>query len=478
MNIFSYGFFLLWGISLVLYYFVDNRWQWKILAISSVVFYVLSVDKFPGVLLIVWLTAFLGAKWIECNRTNRKGKLFFILAESMCVGALFFGRTTNIAALLGNSYFVLKAIGYIIDVYREDKSEKNPFKYLLYLVYWPTVLEGPFNRIKDFENNFNPKISFDYVNFTHGLQRFIWGVFKKLVIAERLRLAAIAILDAPWEKGGKYVILAIITYAIQLYADFSGFMDMMLGVSLTFGIRLPENFRQPYFSKSIPEFWRRWHITLGLWFRDYVMFPFSSWSVMKKLAKRIRKKNKAWGKLLPILSGTCLVWILTGLWHGFSINYFLWGIYYAILMCCSQIYNSFFVKEERNRGKRKKAADILAIARTVILVLIADSIICVQGLANVKILWQEILFNFNGGMNYNMTLAGFTKQDVLIVGIGVLVMFINSLIKETGGSVQQKLDEAPILVRWVVYYVLIFSILILGLYGSQYDASQFMYMQF
>lgn len=448
------------------------------MALSSVLFYALSVDKFPGVLLAAWLTTFLGAKWIECNRANKKQKIIFVFTVTMCVGALFFGRMTNIVALLGNSYFILKAIGYMIDVHREDESEKNPFRYLLYLIYWPTVLEGPFNRIKDFVNNFHVKIRFNYASFTHGIQRFIWGVFKKLVIAERLGLATIAILDAPWGKGGLCVLLAIIAYAVQLYADFSGFMDMMSGVSLTFGIQMPENFRQPYFSKSIPEFWRRWHITLGLWFRDYVMFPFTSCSTMKKLAKRIRKKNKTWGKLIPILSGTCLVWILTGLWHGFSANYFLWGLYYAALMCCSQIYNAIFAKEKRNGGKSKKLLDLFAIARTVVLVLIADSIICVRGLANVKILWHEILLNFNGGERYYLSAAGFTKHEAFIAGVGVLLMFLNSLIKERGGSVQQKLDRAPTVIRWGVYYVLIFSILILGLYGSQYDASQFMYMQF
>lgn len=480
MRVFSYDFFVLWGLTALLFYTVARRWQWQILAIASVLFYIASVDKVPWILLAVWLVTYCGARYADSHKGDNKSKIVFVLTVIISLSALILGRATSFFALLGNSYFTLKAIGYAIDVYyRGERHEENIFKYLLYLIYWPTVLEGPFIRIREFEENFCAGIRFNYDCFTHGIQRFIWGGAKKIVIAERLGLLVSALLSEPEGKGGRFIILAIAAYAIQLYSDFSGFMDMMLGVSLTFGIRLPENFKQPYFAKSVSEFWRRWHITLGLWFRDYIMFPFTSCAAIKGMAKKIRRKNKGLGKLIPIWMGTCLVWILTGLWHSFSKNYLLWGCYYASLIGCAQAYSILFDngrKKEMRKGAWLKNG--LSILRTLLLVLAADSIVCVSGLSNVKASWKEILFNFGGGSIQSVISAGITVKDFWILGIGMLLMLAVSLMKERNQSVQLKLDSAPIVIRWMVYYALLFAILIFGLYGSEYDVSQFMYMQF
>lgn len=478
MDIFSYKFFIIWMLAFLCYYSVGRKYQWQILTGVSIIFYAFSIQKFPTVLVVVWIITHFSARYIAKSMGVTR-KICFWLTIVVSIGILITGRVTGLFALLGNSYFVLKAIGYLIDVYRETSEEKNIFKYLLYLIYWPTVFEGPFNRISDFLANFTNSIQYDYENLAHGVQRFIWGSFKKLVIAERLAVVVNNILTDPSGKGGQYVIMAVLAYAIQLYADFSGFMDMMLGVSQTFGIKLPENFKQPYFSKSIPEFWRRWHITLGLWFRDYVMFPFTSCAPVKGVAKKIRKRNKSLGKLLPLLVGTCIVWILTGLWHGFSKNYLVWGLYYACLMCLSQIYNS--MKKKPIDSKNPIGLGIInciAIFKTVILVLIADTIICVQGLGAVKVIWKEILFNFRGGEITAILTDNFVIEDMIIVFIGVVLMLIISLLKEKEYVPQVLLDNTPLLIRWAVYYVLIFSILIYGLYGMQYDTSQFLYMQF
>ena len=277
--------------------------------------------------------------------------------------------------------------------------------------------------------------------------------------------------------GGYTCLLATIAYAIQLYADFSGFMDMMLGVSGTFGIELPENFKQPYFSESIPEFWRRWHITLGHWFRDYVMFPFISWAPIKRLGKNIRKKNKKLGKILPSILGTILVWILVGAWHGLGWNYLIWGMYYAILISCSLGLDAVS-KKKANDKRVNKYASAVAVIRTIILVLIGDTIICAKNVAEIKNVWNEILNNFSGGSSQALLMCGLERADIIIICIGIVLILVVSIIKETGKSVQGILDEGAIVVRWGIWYMLIFSILIYGLYGSQYDASQFLYMQF
>lgn len=475
MNVFSYEFFFLWAITLLLYFTIGKHWQWQLLLVVSAYFYLRAVAEIPWILLVVWVGTYLAGKYVDVHK-DLKGKIVCLSAIILCVICLFIGRVSSLIVTVGNSYFILKAIGYLVDIYRGKKSEGNIFKYLLYLIFWPTILEGPFNRIEDFENNINKTFSFDYENFIYGLQRFIWGVFKKVVISERLGAITASILNDPCGKGGVLIILGVLLFALQLYTDFSGFMDMMIGISTTFGIKLPENFRQPFFSRSISEFWRRWHITLGLWFRDYVMFTFSSSHLVKRFSKNIRKKNKTIGKLIPLFLGTWIVWILTGVWHGFSINYLIWGMYYSILMCISQVVDIVFYSKRDK--KDSTMINILRIIRTVLFVLIADTLICVKSMQSVYYIWHEILFNTGGNRAALLTSTGITLLDAVILGIALLCLFVDSVCKEKNESILILLNKAPVVIRWIVYYVLIYVILLFGLYDAKYDVNQFMYMQF
>ncbi len=476
MAVFSYHFFALWLITLFLYYTVFKKRQWELLTLASLYFYIVSVDRIPFVLFLVWLISYFGAKFINDNRvTAIKAKRILVVCIVMSVLALFAGRNSTLIAVLGNSYFVLKAIGYDIDVWRETDYEDNIFRYLLFLIYWPGILEGPFNRIYDFKKDINKEKSFDYITFCHGIQRFLFGVFKKLVVAERCEIITSAILDEPSEKGGIILIIGVVAFAIQTYTDFSGFIDMMLGISSSFGIILPENFRQPYFAKSIPEFWRRWHITLGLWFRDYVMFPITTSKTIKNISRMMRKRNKRVGRLFPMLLGTCLVWALTGIWHGTGINYLLWGGYYAVLMCLSMVFSDLFsCRDRRNNLLRSIFENI----KTVVLVLIADTIICVPNVSKLGALWKELVFNLNKWDKSTYLAINLEKTDYLVLLVGCIVIIVISALKEKGICIYNKIDNAPLVLRWGLYYSLVFSILLLGLYGGQYDASQFLYMQF
>ncbi len=473
MSIFSYGFFIFWSSTLVLYYTIGSKWQWQALLITSVIFYVMMTNAIPWILIIVWIITYQAGIIIEQDNNTSAITAYMVLF--VCIIALFFGRMTSFFVTLGNSYFILKATGYLIDISRGKKAERDMFKFLLYLVYWPTILEGPFNRIDDFNNSFNAIIHFDYNNFTHGIQRFVWGVFKKIVVSERLGVLSTCILSDPKGKGGLFVISGVISFALQLYTDFSGFMDMMLGVSTTYGIKLPENFNQPFFSKSISEFWRRWHITLGMWFRDYLLFPFSSSTVVKSVSRRIKKRNKSIGKMFPIVVGTWLVWISTGLWHGFSKNYLLWGIYYAIIMSASYIMNTIINVQKKHESI---LLNCIRIIRTVLIVIVADTFICVSNLSSVIVLWKEILTNFFGGNLSTITNAGINKNDSIILFICIIVILIVSIINEKKESIQLLLDKSPTIIRWGFYYCIFFIIIIYGLYSDGYDVNQFMYMSF
>lgn len=401
--------------------------------------------------------------------------------SASCVLMLVLGRMVSVLALLGNSYFTLKAIGYLIDADRNpERRENNYFKYVLFLIYFPAVSQGPFNRYQQFKDNLGKKWSFDYIITVHGIQRFMWGAFKKLVVAERLALLVNYVYSDLNGVNGLHIILATCAYAIQLYADFSGYMDMMIGVSSTFRVLIPENFQQPYFSMNIAEFWRRWHITLGLWFRDYVMFQFIMSKTGRKIGKSFRKCNKKLGKKAPAIVGTFIVWVGTSLWHNFSVNYFLWGMYYCLLICVSILFEDFFANIRKRLKINTEAIfyKIFCIIRTCCLVLVADIMVVTNNLHDIKVAIWKLAHDFSFSGISVLQSVGWKPSDIGVLGFGLALMFIVSFMEEKGISVQGKIDSKPLVIRWGIYYVILFSIFIYGLYGGEYDASQFLYMQF
>ncbi len=233
----------------------------------------------------------------------------------------------------------MTAISYVVDVGREQcEAEENPLKVLLFLSYFPAVTQGPFNRFGKLKEEIEKEHIFDYDRMLRGIQRFVWGAFKKLVIADRIALFVDTVFASDVSAvPGSIFAAAVILYMLQLYADFSGYMDMALGVSETFDIFLPENFKRPYFSKSVAEFWRRWHITLGTWFKDYVMFSFVMSGTGRKITRTAKKKWPSMGRHVVPIIGTMLVWLLTGMWHGRTVGYMLWGVYYGLIMSISLV---------------------------------------------------------------------------------------------------------------------------------------------
>lgn len=243
---------------------------------------------------------------------------------------------------LGISYYTLSLIGYLADVYwKKEKAEKNYFKLLLFVIYFPKILEGPISKHKNCGLQLVEGHDFDYKRVCFGLQRAIWGYFKKLVIADRLiALVNTVFLNAQYYTGAEFLIAAILG-SVQLYCDFSGCMDIALGVSECFGITLEENFKQPFASRSAAEFWRRWHITLGAWFKDYVFMPLAVSPRLMKVSGFLRKKiGKRAGKIFSTVIPLAVVWLLTGLWHGTGANYLVWGLYWGVLIGISTVFET------------------------------------------------------------------------------------------------------------------------------------------
>ena len=526
MQFMSNGFVILWVISFALYYLVPQKRQWVVLSVTSALFYVIATGGIPVGILFTGVSTWLCGMYLkdsfgkqaqalaDCVEKEKKKsvKLGFerrrkraqILSFVLNIGLLLTtkymvvflpllqraGLTTlrsdtffsGVVMPLGISFFTLTAIGYLVDVGREQcEAEENPVRLVLFLSYFPAVTQGPFNRYGKLKTEFEREHVFSYERMLFGLQRFVWGAFKKLVIADRIGIFVGNVFGSNAETvpGGIFAI-AVVFYMLQLYADFSGYMDMALGVSETFDIVLPENFKRPYFSKSVAEFWRRWHITLGAWFKDYVMFSFVMSSPGRKIGKAAKKRWPNAGKHVTSVLGTMLVWLLTGMWHGRTMSYILWGVYYGVIMCVSLVLEpKYSIWKEKLHVKEGKGYALFCMARTWLIVFVADVLIRAESLSQAADIYRAILTGFQAKASlFSMTSYGLSRYGFLLLFAVCLLWLFVSMWEERGRDVRRDLAACPVILRWSCYYGVVLILLITGIYGGSYDTAAFLYQSF
>lgn len=523
MQLLSYTFVLLWVITFALYYLVPQRRKWQILLVAGLVFYVIGLRGMPVSLFLTCATtyacgiflreslasqreALAGCADKESKKAVKQGfekkrKLVQILYFALNLGLLVFYKYTvvtlpfltawgvstgffdKVIMPLGISFYTLTAVGYVVDVGREQcEAEGNPLKLLLFLSYFPAVTQGPFNRFAKLKEEFERVHIFDYDRMLRGIQRFVWGAFKKLVIADRIGLFVDSVFASEVSAvPGSIFVAAVTLYMLQLYADFSGYMDMALGVSETFDIFLPENFRRPYFSKSVAEFWRRWHITLGAWFKDYVMFSFVMSGTGRKIAKAGKKRWSVMGRHVVPIMGTMMVWLLTGMWHGRTVSYMLWGVYYGLIMSVSLVLETkYAVWREKLHLNDGKAYGLFCMARTWLIVFVADVMIRSESLAQAGAIYRAMVFRLNAGalLSQTITSYGISKYGFLLLAAALCLWLAVSLWEERGKDVRAYLAGWPMPLRWCCYYGILLAVLITGIYGGGYDTAAFMYQSF
>ncbi|HOB20919.1 MAG TPA: MBOAT family O-acyltransferase, partial [Candidatus Atribacteria bacterium] len=245
---------------------------------------------------------------------------------------------------MGISFYTFQTMGYIIDVYRgKHPAERNFFKLALFVSFFPQLIQGPISRFSDLAQTLYKEHSFDSRNISFGIQRILWGYFKKVVLADRILVAVNTLIKNPDTYQGAYVLIGMLFYAYQLYADFTGGIDITIGIAQVLGIEVKENFHRPYFSKNIVEYWRRWHITMGTWFRDYLFYPLSVSKPMLNISKHSRRLfGEALGKRIPVYLSTFIVWFATGIWHGASWNFIVWGLMNCVVILISQELKPFY----------------------------------------------------------------------------------------------------------------------------------------
>lgn len=527
----SYGFLFFAAALLLLYYTVPKKLQWGLLLIASYTFYFIAGQEFLPYITATTVTVFLSALLIERNavkqseyikehkeeltkeqkkeykdKQKRKRLTVFVLCLLVNLGILAvvkyadffvsnlngvvdaFGGTGNLtfislAVPLGISFYTFQSIGYLTDVYRGTiKAERNIFKFALFVSFFPQLIQGPIGRYGALSETLYSPHRFDTKTVGYGLERVLWGYFKKMVVADRILVAVSTMIKAPAEYNGAYSLLIMLFYTIQLYADFTGGIDITIGLAEAMGIKMSENFIRPYFSKSLKEYWRRWHISMCSWFREYLFYPVSVSKPMQKITKFSKKLlGEKVGKRFPLYISTAIVWFATGIWHGASWNFIVWGMCNWIILMVSEEFEPLYKKfhEKFPWIGKTFAYKLFCVGRTFALVCALNLFDCYRSVADTGRVFFSLFCakNWNIFVNGALLELGITVTDYVILAGGIVLMITVSLLQRKE-SVRDMISRRPYPVRFAVWYGLFLIILLMGAYGIGYDASQFIYNQF
>lgn len=504
MSLTSFGFFVFLLFTCVAYYAIKSC-QKIILFAASLFFYVhisyaFGIQNILILILVIWILSYAGALLLQRVCTERRPMVLFGLILSLISILFVFKYAYNLlsivqtlfhldrdisflkfVSIIGVSYYVLSAIGYLVEVYWGNlEADKDILNVGLFIFFFPQLISGPLTRYQAMQSQFNRKHSLRYDTISHGLRRMIWGYFQKLVISERFAIIVSSVYGNIDHYGGLGILMANLAYAIRLYTDFSGCMDIVLGTAMLFDIQLPENFNAPFFSESIQEFWQRWHITLGIWFKDYVMYPLQKSGPMQKcgkLAKHII--GKKYGKKIPFHLSMLVLWFLIGIWHGGTAYYFIAsGLIPCVLLIFSELLNPVSIRFYSTLHIERKNKIFCLCRRIKTQVLLCLCWIFVnaestgRGIRIIKyslkhplILSTQADFPFSMGLSY---------RSIFIMFFSLAILLFVEQIKYRNSTIFLEMDKKPFLTRIFLIYCELILILFCGKVGT----SAFIYFQF
>ena len=525
MTITSINYLIFCVAAILLFIVFPKKYRWISLLISSGVFYWIAGDHLVYFILFTSFTTWFGGRQLDKLRSEQDSRLeevgkdkaqkkaikkeyankrrtamlivlvlnigllvvfklfnYFTEAYAALV-SIFAGSgqpldTLTVVMPLGISYYTFSNIGYLLDLYwKRYRGEENFARFLLFNCFFVRIMQGPISRYNRLGQELRkPELHFTWSNFVIGMESILLGCFKKLVIADRVSIYVGNTMTADGLPGAIYL-LGMIMDGIQIYTDFSGYMDIVSGVARMFDIELEQNFNHPFMAANVPEFWRRWHMTLGGWFKDYVYYPIS----VSKTVKKLNKKTVSWkSKHLKIMVSLILpvmtTWILTGLWHGTGIGYVMWGLYYGILI----LFSSTFSDDIQNLLSRlhvNTECFSYQIFRTIKIFCIfmgGRFLAATYTLHHKGHIIKRILLHFVG---FSFTDYGLDAMNFLIVFLGVVLLFAITAIEENGENIFVWFNKQNRVFCGIVICLFCFMILILGIFGSGVD-TDFMYQQF
>ena len=528
-SLFSFSFLALFlPVAVALYSATPRRFRWVVLLAASYVFFWSLSGVLIAFLLASTVSVYLvglgtgslvkarsaacqslsGAERVrENHRWTRRIRILLAFGLAFNFGLLavckylsFAGVITNtllhllgvdaeivlptIAAPIGISFYTLIAASYLVDVARGTvEADRNLGRVALFLSFFPQIVEGPICRYKETAEQLTRGTPVTSANLFAGSLRILWGLAKKVIIADRLNAFVKPVFDVPSSYDGGVIALAAILYTIQLYCDFSGAMDVALGTARIFNVKLPENFRQPFFSQTASEFWQRWHITLGTWFRDYVYYPISLSGPSKRLTSFSRKRiGSRYGPLLASSIALLAVWLGNGLWHGAGSQYVFFGLYYFVLILAGRLVDPLAQKAAGFLGIDRECAGYRAmqIVRTLIIVVIGELFFRANGLqAGISMFCQIATgLTFASFADGKVLSVGMDAADFAAVGFGVAIMLLVGIAKEKGVSVIDHVGAMPTACKWGTWLLLALSVIIFGAYGADYTPADPIYAQF
>lgn len=522
-----YLFFFL-PLTVLIYHIAKKKRKWLVLLLASYIFFFLISGKLLLFLLFTTASIYFFGKKLESIDTKceefftknivedkkkvkeqfkKKKKRILFIAIFLQVCILFVYKylpffTININNLLkllnvsyefkvlkllapiGVSFYTLEAISYLVDVYNKKIDADHKITRLaLYLAFFPGIMEGPIARYSDTAEDLYEGKPLTFQNVCFGGQRILWGILKKFVVADRLNAFVKVVFDGPELLDGGLVLFGAICYTIMLYMEFSGTMDVIIGSGEIFGIKLPENFRQPFFSKTVSEFWTRWHITLGTWFKDYIFYPVSLSKKMKKLTIKARKKlGNHFGPLLAGSIALLSVWLLNGLWHGAGWNYIAFGLYHFTLILLGSIFEPMIrdLCAKLHINRNNIFYRLFEFIKLFILIVFGELIFRANGLAQALNMIKNIFttFTFASFKNGRFLTFGVDKADFIIVIVSLLIVLVIGLLREKGIDIRKRIAEFNIVIRWTIYFALIMFIIIFGAYGPGYAPIDPIYANF
>lgn len=493
MSFVSIPFLLFFILTVILYFALPDRFRWAWLLAASWFFY-LCWNPLYGIFLasstvITYLSGLLIARsdqLPDAHRAARRKKLWVILSLILNLGVLAVFKYLNLFAQIvsgiqylfgvsaaparfdlilpvGISFYTFQALTYTIDVYRGDTPPMRHFgKYALFVSFFPQLISGPIQKSKDFLRQLDEIHRFSYEHARRGMLLMMWGYFEKMVVADRLAVFVNAIYNNPTKHFGYEIILATVLYAFEIYCDFAGYSNIAIGAAEVMGFRLAPNFNNPYFAKSVQDFWRRWHISLSTWFRDYLYIPLGG------------NRCSKFRHCLNIV----IVFAVCGLWHGANFSFIVWGALHGFYQVIGLL----------TRPAKQRAASVLhirmdsapvkiyRIAATFLLVDFAWLFFRANSMPDAVILLGN-LFRFNSAVLTNGSLfqMGLTVQEFCAAILGAAVVFTVDLLRRKC-DLRARLLAKPTALRWIVYITGTLVILTFGVYGD--GMNQFIYFNF
>ncbi|MBQ6623435.1 MAG: MBOAT family protein [Mogibacterium sp.] len=538
MTFTSLLFALFVAITIIAYYVLPlGKYQWVVLLAASYFFYVYNSYKYTAFILFTTITIYLATKAMDsittkaratfkANKANwsKEEKSSFkkgvesrkkaILAATLILnfGILFLlkyfnflaggllnlvgkapadGQIISLLLPLGISFYTFQATGCLIDVYRGTVDvEKNFFKFALFVSFFPQIVQGPISTFEHLGGQLFAHHKAEWVRFKLGAELILWGLFKKLIIADRAVNTINQISGDYTAYRGEMIFFSVLLYALQLYADFSGGIDIARGIAKILGIDLELNFRQPYFSKSIGEYWRRWHITLGAWMKKYVFYSLAVSPLFLGSGTKIGKSGfgktaagKHIAKVLPTAMASFIVFLLIGIWHGANSRYIGFGIWNGAVIAFSALMGPVYEAALKTLRIRTESAfwKLFQMIRTFVIVLIGYYFDIAPDFRGAMDMMKRSVLDISGMLSLEQLRdVGLHIADLLILAYGLMIMFYFSIRLEKTDleAPGDLLNRRHAIIQWLAIFIGIMSILLFGKYGSGYDAADFVYMGF